>query len=55
MGDTNNVHTKVVGKCLKKDHLGGQDVEGLTILKWIFKSISSENTEWSNLAQVRVN
>jgi hypothetical protein len=33
MGDINNVHTQVVGKFLKMDHLGGQDVEGLTRLK----------------------
>ena len=26
MGDMNNVHTKVVGKFLKMDHLGGQDI-----------------------------
>jgi hypothetical protein len=54
MGDMNNVHTEVVGKFLKMNHLGGQDVEGLTILKCIFKAISSENTEWCNLAQDRV-
>jgi hypothetical protein len=54
MGDINNAHTQVVGKFLKLDHLGGQDVEVLTRLKWIFKAISSENTEWSNLAQDRV-
>jgi hypothetical protein len=54
MGDINNVYKKVVGKFLERDHSGGQDVEGLAILKWIFKATSSENTEWTNLAQDRV-
>jgi hypothetical protein len=32
-----NVHTKAVGKFLKKDHLEGQEEEGLKILKCIVK------------------
>jgi hypothetical protein len=46
-----NLHKMVVGKCERRYHLGGQDVEGVPRLKWIVKEISCENTDWPNVAQ----
>ena len=53
MGEDRVVHRVLVGKPEGKNHWGDQDVDGRTILRWIFRKLVGGRGEWMELAQDR--
>ena len=46
MGEGRGVHRVLVGKLEGKSHWGDQDVDGRTILRWIFRKWEGVETGW---------
>jgi len=53
MGEKKSAYSILVGKCEGNSYLEDPGVDGMIILRWIFRNWDGEDMDWIGLAQDR--